>query len=60
MTTKRISADEQQSCLEWMRAEFRAAQLRLYERRRRALEVRVPEPNLTPHAEPPTAGTSSE
>ena len=60
MTTKRISADERQSCLDWMRAEFRAAQERRYEMYRRAKEVRVAEPKLAPQAETPTVETSSE
>lgn len=60
MTTRRISADERQSCLDWMRAEFRAAQQRRYEARPRAKEVRVAEPKPAPQAEPPTVESSSE
>jgi len=55
MTTERIDADDRQGRLDWMRAEFRAAQQRRYERRHAiAKEVRVAEPTSGPEAEPPT------
>jgi hypothetical protein len=59
MTTEPIDTDELQARLDWMRAEFRAAQQRRYETRRCALvkALRVTEPKS---AEPPTLATPSQ
>ena len=61
MTTERIDADDRQGRLDWMRAEFRAAQQRRYETRRHAIvkEVTVAEATSVPEAEPPTLATLS-
>lgn len=59
MTIERIDADERQSCLDWMRAEFRAAQQRRYETSRDTVVTKgsVAEPKPGPEAEPPTLTT---
>lgn len=60
MTPGDISTDERQARLEWMRAEFRAAQQRRSESIRPALvkEVRLVEPEPVPEAEPAVATPS--
>ena len=62
MTTKRIDAQDRQGRLDWMRAEFRAAQQRRYETRRHAIniEATVEEATSGPEAEPPTLATPSQ
>lgn len=59
MTTENIEIDERQARLDWMRAEFRAAQQRRDAKRRHAvaIEVRPAEPAPVPEAEPPVLAT---
>ena len=61
MTTQEIGTDERQARLDWMRAEFRAAQQRRDEMRRHvfAKELRLAEPAPVPEAEPPVLATPS-
>ena len=61
MTTERIDADDRQGRLDWMRAEFRAAQQRRYEASRDAVVTKVSgvEPKPGPEPEPPTLATPS-
>ena len=55
MTTNTIDTDELQVRLDWMRAEFRAAQQRRYESRRPApvKDVTVTVPSSVPQAQLP-------
>lgn len=61
MTTQEIATEERQARLDWMRAEFRAAQQRRDDTRRHALvkNVRLAEPTPVPEAEPPALSTPS-
>jgi hypothetical protein len=61
-TTGEIDTNERHDRLDWMRAEFRAAQQRRYETRRHAAvkEARVAEPNLAPDGGPPILATPSQ
>ena len=61
MTTEPIDTDELQARLDWMRAEFRAAQQRRDKTPRHPLvkEARVAGPKSAPEAEPPTLATPS-
>ena len=56
MTAKRIDVEARQGRLDWMRAEFRAAQQRRYETRRRAINIEVTEEEATSR---PEAGQQS-
>jgi hypothetical protein len=55
------ATDERQTRLDWMRAEFRAAQQRQYEKRAIALVNRTmaAKPQPSPETEPPTRATPS-
>ena len=62
MTTGEIETNERQARLDWMRAEFRAAQQRRYETIQPApvKEVSLVEPKPAPEAETPAVATPSE